>query len=69
MAEQNGCHFTNAISKWNFVNEKFYIVIQISLKFVPEGPIEDKTALAELMDWHWSSCKPLPKPIMTKLSI
>ena len=57
MPQQNGCHFTNALLKCNFINEKFYIVIQISLKFVPESPIKDKTGLVQLMDWHWSGDK------------
>ena len=31
--------------KCNFVNEKFYILIEISLKFVPKGPIDNNPAL------------------------
>ena len=33
------------IFKCIFVNEKFYISIQISLKFVPKVPIDNNTAL------------------------
>ena len=29
-----------------FVNEKFCILIKISLKFIPEGPIDNHVALA-----------------------
>ena len=33
---QNDCHFVNNIIRCIFVNEKFCILIQISLKFVPK---------------------------------
>ena len=33
------------IFKWIFMNEKFCILILISLKFVPKGLIENKSAL------------------------
>ena len=38
---QSGHHFADDI----FVNEKFCILIKISLKFVPEGPIDNNPAL------------------------
>ena len=38
---QNGRHFADAI----FVNEKFPILIKISLKFVPKGPIDNNPAV------------------------
>ena len=38
---QNGCHFADNIFKCIFVNEKFCIPIQISLKFVPKDPIDN----------------------------
>ena len=37
---QNGHHFADDSLKRIVVNEKFYISIQISLKFVPKGPID-----------------------------
>ena len=42
---QNGRHFTDDISRWIFVNEKFCILVEISLKIVPYGPIENNPAL------------------------
>ena len=36
---QNGRHFAEDIFKCIFVNENHCIVIKISLKFVPKGPI------------------------------
>ena len=44
---QNGRHFADDIFECIFMNEKLCISIQISLKFVPEGPIDNKAALPE----------------------
>ena len=37
--EQNGRQFADDIFKCIFVNEKFCILLKISVKFVPKGPI------------------------------
>ena len=50
------------------MNEKCFILIQISLKFVPEGPIDNKTALAQVMAWHWAGDKPLPEATLTQFT-
>ena len=42
---QNGRHFADDILRCIFLNETFYILINISLKFVPKGPIDYKPAL------------------------
>ena len=42
---QNGRHFTDDIFRDIFMNEKSYILIKISLKFVPKGPIDNNQAL------------------------
>ena len=42
---QNGRHFADDIFKCFFMNEKFCILIQISRKFVPKGPIDNNPAL------------------------
>ena len=39
--EHNGCHFAN-IFEYIFMKEKFSISIEISLKFVTKGPINNK---------------------------
>ena len=52
------------IFKCILINEKFRILIQISLKFVLKGP-NDKSALVQLMAWHWTG-KPLPEPMLTQ---
>ena len=43
--EQNWHHFADDIFKCIFLNEKCYVLIKISLKFVPKGPIGNKPAL------------------------
>ena len=58
---QNGRRFADDIFKCFFLNEKFCIVIRISLEFVPKGPIDNKWALVQVMAWcqtgadyvHW----------------
>ena len=42
---QNGRHFADDILKWIFLNENVWIPIEISLKFVPKGPIDYIPAL------------------------
>ena len=42
---QNGRHFADDVFKCIFVNEKFCISIQISLKFVPKGPMKNNPAV------------------------
>ena len=51
-----------------FMNEKFLIAIQISLKLVPRGPIDNKPALVQVMAWHRIGDKPLPELMMTKFT-
>ena len=53
------------IFQWIFLNENGRILIQISLKFVPKSPINNKPALVPVMAWRQSGAKPLPEPILT----
>ena len=54
-----------------FVNENVRIAIQISLKFVPNGPIANKSALVQIMAMHrlgdksftWSNDDPVYRRI------
>ena len=55
--KQNGQNLADDIFKYIFVNENCSILIKISFKFVPEGPII--SALFQIMAWHWSGDKPL----------
>ena len=51
--------------KCTFLNENDRILIQISRKFVPRGPIDNKPALVQVMAWRWTGDKPLPEPMLT----
>ena len=50
-----------------FFNWKFFILIQISLKYVPKGPINNNPALVQIMAWHRPGAKPLSEPMMVRL--
>ena len=51
-----------------FVNEKFWILNKISVKFVPKGPIDNNPALAKVMTWRKMGDRPLYEPILTQLT-
>ena len=42
-----------------FFNENVWIPIQMSLKFVPKCPIDNKTALVQMVAWHRTGDKPI----------
>ena len=56
------------IFKRIFMNENVRISIQISLKFVPKGSIDNKPALAEVMAWCLLGAKPLSEPMLTRFT-
>ena len=64
---QHGCHFPDGIFRCIFLNEDIWIAINISLNFVPKGPIDNIPALVQIMAWHRSGDKPLSEPMMVSL--
>ena len=56
------------IFKCIYLIENGRIQIWISLKLVPKSPIDNKPALVQVMAWRWTGDKPLPEPMMTKLT-
>ena len=62
---QNGRHFADDIFKGIFMNEKFPISIQNSLKFVPKGLIDNKSALVRVMAWRQTCDRLLSEPRLT----
>ena len=64
---QNGRHFADDILKRIFFNENVWIAINISLKFVPKGPIYKIPALVQVMAWHRPGDKPLSEPMLISL--
>ena len=64
---QNGRHFADDILKCIFSNQNVWIPIEISLKFVPKGPIDTIPALVQIMTWRRPGDKPLSDPMMVTL--
>ena len=62
---RNRCHFADDIFKCIFMNENVLILIKISLKFTPKGPINNIPALVQIMAWCRPGDKPLSEPMMT----
>ena len=51
-----------------FLNENFCVLIKISLKFVPKGPIDNKPALVQIMAWCQIGDKPLSAPMLNQFT-
>ena len=64
---RDGRHFPDDIFKRIFLNENVWILIKISLKFVPKGPINNIPALVQIMAWRRPGDKPLFEPMMASL--
>ena len=63
-----GGKMADEIFKSIFVNENIWISIKISLKFVPRGLIDNKSALVQIMAWRRTGDKPLPEPMLTQFT-
>ena len=61
---QNDSHFIDDIFKFSFLHEKCHILIQILPEFVPNGPIDNKQAWAQIMGWHQTDNKHLSEPMI-----
>ena len=56
------------IFKCIFLNENDRIPIEISLKFIPRSPIDNKPAMVSVMAWCQRADKPLPEPMLTQVT-
>ena len=56
------------IFKCIFLHENDRIPIEISLKFVPRSPIDNKAALVQVTAWRRTGAKPLPEPMLTQFT-
>ena len=65
--KQNGRHLPNDIFKYIFLNENARISIEMSLKFAPNGPINNIPALVRIMAWRRPGDKPLSEPMVASL--
>ena len=59
-------NLSDDIMKCIFMNEKFCILIRISLKFLPVGPIKDRPVFFQVMAWRQIGDKPLSEPMLTR---
>ena len=66
---QNGRHCPDTIFKCIFLSENVWIVIKISLKFVPKVQINNSSALVQIMAWWRPGDKPLSGLTMVGLHI
>ena len=60
--------FADDIFECIFLNEDSRILIEISLKFVPTSPIDNKPALVQVMALRRTGDKPVPESIMVHFS-
>ena len=65
--KQNGLHFADDIFKRIFLNVNIRISIEISLKCVPEGIINNIQALLRIMAWRRTGDNPLIEPMLVRL--
>ena len=63
---QNDRHFADNF-KCIFLNENIRIMLKISLKFVPWGPINNIPALVQIVAWCRTGDKSLSEPTMVSL--
>ena len=61
-------HFADGIFRCIFMNEKFCIVIPISIEFVPKGSIDNKSILIQVMAWRRTGDKPISEPMLTQFT-
>ena len=61
---QNGRYVADGILNCIFSNENILILIKIWLKFIPNGPTDNKSTLVQIMALHWSGGKPLSESMM-----
>ena len=62
---QFGGKIAASIFKCIFINENICNLIKISLKFVPKGSIDNKSAWVQVMAWRRTGGKPLPAPMLS----
>ena len=55
-------------NEFSILNENVWITINISLKIVPMGPIDNIPALVQIMVWRRPGDKPLSEPMMVRLA-
>ena len=65
--KQNERHFAGDMFKGIFVTENEWILLKISLNFVPKSPINNIPVLVQIMAWCRPGDKPLSEPMIISL--
>ena len=65
---QNGRHLAEDNFRCIFLNENYRIPSQISLKFVPRSPIDNKPTLVQVMACRQTGDKSLPELMLTRFA-
>ena len=65
---QDGLQFRSWYLKTPFLNEIYCIFIQLSLEYIPKYPIINKSVLAQVMAWCWTSEKSIPEPMFAQFT-
>ena len=68
-SNDDSVHFSDNIFKCIFLNEKLWISVIVSQKFVPKGLISNMPALVQMMAWRRPVNKPLSEPMMVNILI
>ena len=66
-SRQNERHFVDDVLKCIFVKNNIWILIKMSLNFVPEGHINNIPALVKITAWRRPGDKPLSESMMVNL--
>ena len=64
---KKGRRFADDIFKCIFFNEDVWILLKISLKFLPKVRINNIPAFVQIMTWRRPGDKPLSEPIVVSL--
>ena len=65
---QNSLRFADDVFKCIFLSDNASILIKFSLKFIPNGQIDNIPSLVQVMAWRRLGDKPLSETMMVKLS-
>ena len=65
LPEQNAALIRKRILKCIFMSVIFFSLIQISLKFVLKGPVNNTSVLVQVMAWRHTDDKVSPEPLTT----
>ena len=64
---KNGRHFADDTFKRIFLNEYARVLLKISLKFVPKGPMNNVPALVQIMAWRQPGNKSSSEAMLVRL--